>query len=200
VPIIVGLGIFTLMTTWYQGRRIVLKLLRRGSLPMDLFLNSVADHKPVRVPGTAIFLTSDPEGAPLVLLHHLKHNKVLHEQVVLLSVLSANVPEIPETERVLAVQLSEGFWRVKARYGFMETPNVPHILGRCSEAGIKSDKLHTTYYLGRERLIPNPHSKAHLASWRKKLFIFMSRNSRTATEFFGIPSNRVVELGAQLEF
>jgi KUP system potassium uptake protein len=200
VPIIVGLGIFTLMTTWYQGRRIVLKLLRRGSLPMDLFLNSVADHKPVRVPGTAIFLTSDPEGAPLVLLHHLKHNKVLHEQVVLLSVLSANVPEIPETERVLAVPLSEGFWRVKARYGFMETPNVPDILGRCREAGIRSEKLHTTYYLGRERLIPNPHSKAHLASWRKKLFIFMSRNSRTATEFFGIPSNRVVELGAQLEF
>ena len=200
VPIIVGLGIFTLMTTWYQGRRIVLKLLRRASLPIDLFLKSVAEHKPLRVPGTAVFMTSDPEGAPLVLLHHLKHNKVLHEQVVLLSVLSANVPEIPEEERMLAVSLSEGFWRVKARYGFMETPNVPDILSRCKEAGIKSAKLHTTYYLGRERLIPNPHSKARLASWRKKLFIFMSRNSRTATEFFGIPSNRVVELGAQLEF
>jgi KUP system potassium uptake protein len=159
----------------------------------------VSDRVP-RVPGTAIFMTGTDTGTPGSLLHNLKHNKVLHEQVVLLSVLSANVPEIPETERVLAVQLSEGFWRVKARYGFMETPNVPHILGRCSEAGIKSDKLHTTYYLGRERLIPNPHSKAHLASWRKKLFIFMSRNSRTATEFFGIPSNRVVELGAQLEF
>ena len=200
VPIIVGLGIFTLMTTWYTGRRIVLKLLTRGSLPIDLFLNSVAEHKPVRVPGTAVFMTSDPEGAPLVLLHHLKHNKVLHEQVVLLSVLSANVPEIPEDERILAVPLPEGFWRVKARYGFMETPNVPNILFRCRDAGIKSEKLHTTYYLGRERLIPNPHSKARLASWRKKLFIFMSRNSRTATEFFGIPSNRVVELGAQLEF
>jgi KUP system potassium uptake protein len=154
----------------------------------------------VRVAGTAVFMTSDPEGAPLVLLHHLKHNKVLHEQVVLLSVLSANVPEIPEDERVLAVPLREGFWRVKARYGFMETPNVPHILARCANAGLKSEKLHTTYYLGRERLIPNPHSKARLASWRKKLYIFMSRNSRTATEFFGIPSNRVVELGAQLEF
>jgi KUP system potassium uptake protein len=200
VPIIVGLGIFTLMTTWYTGGRIVLKLLTRGSLPIDLFLNSVAEHKPVRVPGTAVFMTSDPEGAPLVLLHHLKHNKVLHEQVVLLSVLSANVPEIPEDERILAVPLREGFWRVKARYGFMETPNVPNILFRCRDAGIKSEKLHTTYYLGRERLIPNPHSKARLASWRKKLFIFMSRNSRTATEFFGIPSNRVVELGAQLEF
>jgi KUP system potassium uptake protein len=199
VPIIIGLAIFTLMTTWYQGRRIVLKILTRASLPIEMFLKSVAEHKPVRVPGTAIFMTSDPEGAPLVLLHHLKHNKVLHEQVVLLSVLSANVPEIAESERMIAIPLKEGFWRVKARYGFMETPNVPDILFRCKEAGIKSEKLQTTYYLGRERLIPNPHSKQRLASWRKKLFIFMSRNSRSATEFFGIPSNRVVELGAQIE-
>jgi KUP system potassium uptake protein len=200
VPIVIGGALFTLMTTWYKGRKIVLKLLRRASLPIEMFLKSVAEHRPVRVPGTAVFMTSDPDGAPLVLLHHLKHNKVLHEQVVLLSILSANVPEIPDSERIHVVALREGFWRVMARYGFMETPNVPHILSRCRDAGIKSEKLHTTYYLGRERLIPNPHSKARLASWRKKLFIFMSRNSRTATEFFGIPSNRVVELGAQLEF
>jgi KUP system potassium uptake protein len=199
VPIIIGAALFTLMTTWYHGRKTVLKLLTRSSLPIEMFLNSVADHKPVRVPGTAVFMTSDPDGAPLVLLHHLKHNKVLHEQVVLLSVLSANVPEIPEEEKVLAVALREGFWRVKARYGFMETPDVPHILARCRDEGIRSEKLHTTYYLGRERLIPNPHSRTRLASWRKKLFIFMSRNSRSATEFFGIPSNRVVELGAQIE-
>ena len=199
VPIIIGLAIFTLMTTWYQGRRIVLKILTRASLPIDMFLKSVAEHRPVRVPGTAVFMTSDPDGAPLVLLHHLKHNKVLHEQVVLLSVLNATVPEIPESERIQITPLKENFWRVKARYGFMETPNVPNILARSKDAGIKSEKLHTTYYLGRERLIPNPHSKARLASWRKKLFVFMSRNSRSATEFFGIPSNRVVELGAQIE-
>jgi KUP system potassium uptake protein len=199
VPIIVGIGILTLMTTWYQGRRIVLKILTRASLPIDLFLNSVAEHKPARVAGTAVFMTSDPDGAPLVLLHHLKHNKVLHEQVVLLSVLSATVPEIPDSERIQILALREGFWRVKARYGFMETANVPEILARCEDAGIRSEKLHTTYYLGRERLIPNPASKARLASWRKKLFIFMSRNSRSATEFFGIPPNRVVELGAQIE-
>ena len=200
VPIIIGLGIFTLMTTWYQGRRIVQKMLTRASLPIDLFLNSVEDHKPVRVPGTAVFLTSHSEGAPLVLLHHLKHNKVLHEQVVLLSVLNMNVPEIADDERIFVAPLRAGFWRVKARYGFMETANVPAILARCREAGIVAEKHHTTYYLGRERLIPNPHSKHKLASWRKKLYIFMSRNSRTATEFFGIPSNRVVELGAQMEF
>jgi KUP system potassium uptake protein len=199
VPILIGAAMFTLMTTWHTGRRIVLKLLRRGSLPIDLFLNSVAEHKPVRVPGTAIFMTSDPEGAPLVLLHHLKHNKVLHHQVVLLSVLSANVPDIPEDERISVVPLREGFWRIKARYGFMEQPNVPDILARSRDAGIMSEKLQTTYYLGRERLLAKPDSKQKFASWRKKLFIFMSRNSRSATEFFGIPSNRVVELGAQIE-
>lgn len=199
VPIAIGVAIFTLMTTWYTGRRIVRKLLHKGSLPIETFLNSVAEHKPGRVPGTAVFMTSDPDGAPLVLLHHLKHNKVLHKQVVLLSVLSANVPEIPDDERISTVELREGFWRVKARYGFMEIANVPEILTRCRESGIIAEKLQTTYYLGRERLIVNPKSKARLAGWRKKLFIFMSRNSRSATEFFNIPSNRVVELGAQIE-
>lgn len=198
VPIILGVVIFTLMTTWNRGRRIVQKILTRGSLPIDLFLDDVAKNKPVRVPGTAVFMTSDPEGAPLVLLHHLKHNKVLHQTVILLSVLSANVPEIPEAERVLAVPLREGFFRVKARYGFMETPVVPKVLAACATSGIVAQPMDTTYYVGRERLIPGGTS--HLARWRKKLFIFMSRNSRSATEFFNIPSNRVVELGAQIEF
>ena len=200
VPIAIGLVIFTLMTTWHSGRRIVLKLLTRGSLPIEMFLNSVAEHKPVRVSGTAVFMTSDPDGAPLVLLHHLKHNKVLHEHVVLLSVLFANVPEIPEDERISVVAMSEGFWRVKARYGFMETASVPDLLARARADGLVAEPMKTTYYLGRERLIPDPNSKQHLAGWRKKLFIFMSRNSRTATEFFQIPPNRVVELGAQIVF
>ncbi len=200
VPILIGLVIFTLMTTWYSGRRIVLKLLSRGSLPIEMFLNSVADHKPVRVTGTAVFMTSDPDGAPLVLLHHLKHNKVLHEQVVLLSVLTANVPEIPESERLSVVAMREGFWRVKARYGFMENPSVPDLLVRAKAEGLVAEPMKTTYYLGRERLIPDANSKQRLAGWRKKLFIFMSRNSRSATEFFQIPPNRVVELGAQIVF
>jgi KUP system potassium uptake protein len=198
VPIMIAVVVFSLMTTWNRGRRIVLKLLTRGSLPIDLFLDDVAKHKPVRVPGTAVFMTSDPDGAPLVLLHHLKHNKVLHEHVILLSVLSANVPEIPENERILAVPLREGFSRVKARYGFMESADVPKALAACRSSGIIAEPLETTYYLGRERLIPGGNSK--LAGWRKKLFIFMSRNSRSATEFFNIPPNRVVELGAQIEF
>jgi len=197
VPIVIALVIFTLMTTWYRGRRIVTKRLLRGSLPMDLLLDDVARNQPPRVPGTAVFMTSDTEGAPLVLLHHLKHNKVLHKHVILLSVIFANVPEIPDSERISATLLREGFARIKARYGFMQSADVPEILARCAESGIVAEPLQTTYYLGRERLLAKGDSP--MAAWRKKLFIFMSRNSRSATEFFNIPSNRVVELGALIE-
>jgi KUP system potassium uptake protein len=202
VPLMIALAVFGLMTTWYRGRKHVQKMLKRASLPIDLFLDSVAENKPYRVPGTAIFMTSDAEGAPLVLLHHLKHNKILHQQVVLLSVLPTTVPEISDAERVQVTQLREGFWRVKARYGFMETPNVPDVLAKCAAEGLIAKPLETTYYLGRERLIPLPssESKVRLAKWRKTMFVFMSANSRTATEFFQIPPNRVVELGAQMQF
>jgi KUP system potassium uptake protein len=198
VPLLLAAMLFTLMTTWNRGRRIVQKLLIRGSLPMDLFMPDVARKKPPRVPGTAVFMTSDPDGAPLVLLHHLKHIKMLHEKVILLSVLSTTVPEVPEENRVEVIELGEGFYRVRARYGFMETPNVPDVLDRAKEFGLMTQPATTSYFLGRERLLPS--GKERLAGWRKKLFIFMSRNSRTATEFFGLPPNRVVELGAQIEF
>jgi KUP system potassium uptake protein len=185
------------MTTWNSGRKVVQKLLARGSLPMDLFLADVARRKPYRAPGTAVFLTSTPEGAPLVLLHHLKHNKVLHQHVVLLSILSANVPEVPAAERIGVTPLEEGFSRVTARYGFMEKANVPEVLRKSKELGVPIDLKDTTYYLGRERLFPT--GRAALARWRKKLYIVMSQNSRSATEYFAIPPNRVVELGAQIE-
>ncbi|MFN2603482.1 MAG: potassium transporter Kup [Gemmatimonadaceae bacterium] len=197
VPLLLALMIFTLMTTWYRGRRIVIKRLHRGSLPLDLLLQDVKRSHPPRVKGTAVFMTSDPDGAPLVLLHHLKHNKVLHEHVILLSVMFANVPEIPEGERIAVTLFPEGFARIKARYGFMETADVPDILRRTAKDGIIAVPNQTSYYLGRERLLSKGTSP--LAAWRKKLFIFMSRNSRSATEFFNIPSNRVVELGAQIE-
>lgn len=199
VPIAIAIVIFTLMTTWNRGRGIVQALLAKGSLPVDLFLEDVVRRKPYRVPGTAVFMTSNAEGAPLVLLHHLKHNKVLHEHVILLSVLSAKVPVVPPDEQITAVSLGEGFSRITANYGFMEKANVLMILARSREMGIVSDARDTTYYLGRERLIIDDDKRV-LARWRKKLYIFMSRNSRTATEYFNIPSNRVVELGAQLEF
>jgi KUP system potassium uptake protein len=197
VPLAIAISVFTLMTTWSTGRRIVQSLLARGSLPIDLFLADVAKRKPFRAPGPAVFMTSNPEGAPLVLLHHLRHNKTLLENVILLSILSANVPQVPDEERISVTDLGEGFWRVTAKYGFMEKANVPQVLAACRNMGVVADRRDTTYFLGRERLLPT--GRARLARWRKKLYIFMSRNSRTATEYFAIPPNRVVELGAQLE-
>ncbi len=200
VPLAIAAGIFTLMTTWHTGRDIVERLLRKSSLPMNLFLPDLEKKKPVRVPGTAVFMARDPSGAPLVLMHHLKHNKVLHEQVILLSIDVANVPQVSPEERLEIDQLGSGVWRVVARYGFMETPDVPDILDRAKAAGIFTKPLDTTFYLGRESLVVDDESKARLARWRKKLYIFMSKNSRSATAYFGIPSNRVVELGAQIKF
>jgi KUP system potassium uptake protein len=204
VPLAIGLGIFILMTTWQRGRMIVRSLLVDASIPLDALLKDLGDEnpdkrfKPVRVPGTAVFLTSESKDAPLVLLHHLKHNKVLHENVVLLSILVAQVPEVPNTERVEVTCFPHNFARVKAKYGFMQTPNVPEVIALATERGIIAKPSETTYYLGRENLIPT--GTKPLAGWRKRLYIFMQRNARPATEFFGIPPNRVVELGAQMEF
>ena len=204
VPLTVALALFILMTTWQRGRIIVRGLLRDASIPLDSLLKDLGEEnpdkrfKPARVPGTAVFLTSESKDAPLVLLHHLKHNKVLHEHVVLLSVISAPVPEVPITERIEVTTFPHNFVRVKAKYGFMQTPNVPEILSLATERGVVAKPTETTYYLGRENLLPT--GTKQLARWRKRLFIFMQRNSRPATEFFGIPPNRVVELGAQMEF
>ena len=224
VPIAIAIGVFTLMSTWKRGRMMLNDVLHAGALPLTLFLDDVERRKPPRVPGTAVFMTSSPEGVPVVLLHHLKHNKVLHEQVVLMSILTEEVPEVPEDERVTVERLEQGFYRVTARYGFMETPDVPEVLTIARAQGLRARALDTTFYLGRERIIiadkqrrgrepsprpgvrraPAPSEGAarplRLARWRKRLFVLMSRNARSATEFFGIPPNRVVELGAQVEF
>ncbi len=197
VPLAIAISVFTLMTTWNSGRQIVQMLLAKGSLPIDMFLEDVARRKPFRAPGTAVFMTSNPEGAPLVLLHHLRHNKTLLQQVVLLSIMTTNVPRVSDADRLTVTDLGENFWRVVARYGFMERADVPRILAQSKILGLAIDKRDTTYFLGRERLLPT--GRAHLARWRKKVYIFMSRNSRTATEYFSIPPNRVVELGAQIE-
>ena len=210
VPLLVAMFVFVLMTTWKRGREILRELMRRASLPLDQFLESFAQSPPVRVPGTAVFMTSDAEGVPVVLLHHLKHNKALHKQVILLSVQTAEVPEMADDEQLFVEKLAEGFVRVRAIYGFMETPDVKEILARLTAAGVRTKPMETSYFLGRERLLPTKkRSEAPVVEggrrlammrWRKKLFIFMARNARSATEFFGIPPNRVVELGAQIEF
>ncbi len=213
VPIAIAIGVFTLMSTWKTGRYLLTKTLNAGALPLDLFLGDVARRKPPRVPGTAVFMTSSNEAVPVVLLHHLKHNKVLHEQVILMSVVTHEVPEVPAADRVSVEKLDHGFYRVTAGYGFMESPNVPEILQHARDFGIKAKRNETTFYLGRERVIvadgkartesrrpPEGIPLPTMSRWRKKLFVIMSRNARSATEFFGIPPNRVVELGAQVEF
>jgi KUP system potassium uptake protein len=197
-PLVVAIGLYVMMSTWKRGRTLLQDLLRSASLPMDLFLEDVKRRKPPRVPGTAVFMTSDTTGAPVVLLHHLKHNKVLHEQVILLSILTADVPEVPVSERVHLEALGEGFYRATAHFGFMQTPSVREILSRCEPFGLRVRPGDTSFYLGREELIPTGNTP--MARWRKKLFVFMGRNARAATQFFGLPPNRVVELGAQIEF
>jgi KUP system potassium uptake protein len=197
VPLAFGLALFVLMTTWKRGRETLREILRRGSLPFDLFIEDVERRRPHRVRGTAVFMTSEPDGTPIVLLHHLKHNQVLHEQVLLLSVTSAEVPEIADLERVKVERLPHGFFRVIARYGFMETPDVKEILALIAEQGVTTVPHETSYYLGRERILPTGNSA--MWRWRKKVFVFMSRNAIGATQYFGIPPNRVVELGTQIE-
>jgi KUP system potassium uptake protein len=186
------------MTTWKRGRAHLRSILAERSLPISELIESLERSKIVRVPGTAVFMTSESEGTPVVLLHHLKHNKVLHNQVLLLSIIVRAEPEVPAAERIMVEDLTSGIYRVKAFYGFMQQPNVEEIRARCAEAGVRTRRMETTYYLGREQLIPVGGSG--MARWRKRVFSIMARNAQSATQYFSIPPNRVVELGAQIEF
>ena len=204
VPLLVAIALFTLMTSWKRGREILRERVMDMSLPLDTFLEDIARRSPVRVPGTAVFMTSEATGTPVVLLHHLKHNKVLHETVILLSILTDDIPEVPKAQRTRIEALGQGFFRVTSHYGFMEGADVKEVLQQCRNAGVAARPLDTSYYLGREQLIPTrgPWKKHGRSMWifRKHLFAFMSRNARSATQYFQLPPNRVVELGTQLEF
>jgi KUP system potassium uptake protein len=216
-PLLVAGLVYVLMSTWKKGRVRLSAIVRDNTLPMDLFLDDIRRRQPYRVPGTAVFMTSDAGGAPPVLLHHLKHNKVLHEKVMLMSVQTEEIPHVSERERVKCSELGEGFYQVVAHYGFMETPDVPEVLralGRTEGDGkpVAVTLANTSFYLGRETLIATPNSKRDRGSdgpapegrrmgrWRKQLFIVMTRNAQSATAYFGLPPNRVVELGAQIQF
>ncbi len=196
-PLVIALAMFVVMTSWHEGRAHVLGVLERGSLPLAAFVADVGERRPHRVRGAAVVLASEGGGTPRVLLHHFKHNQVLHETVVLLTVVSAVVPEVDPRGRVSVEPLGEGFWRVVARYGFMETPDVPTALAECAPLGLELDPHRTSYFLGRQTLLPTGRSP--LGLWRERLFVLLSRNARPAQAFFQIPPNRVVELGAQIE-
>jgi KUP system potassium uptake protein len=196
-PLAVGGGVFVVMTTWWRGRNELSKMMETGLIPDELFLADIAETHPPRVPGTAVFMSSSADGMPNVLLHHVKHNKVLHRQVVLLSIVTENVPFALGNTSLQVRELRYGFYRVVARVGFMQQPNVPRILARCERHGLAVLDGDTTYYLGRQTLLTTGRSR--MARWRKKLFAFLARNSQSPTSFFNLPPNRVVELGLQIE-
>ena len=195
-PLVAGMGIFLLMTTWKRGRELLAARLQGERLELDGFIESLANSMPTRVYGTSVFLNADPKGVPHALLHNLMHNKVLHERVVLLSVRFFDVPYVPDIDRVEVRPLDENFWSVVIHYGFMDEPNVPGALEHCAVFGLEFNSLDTSYFIGRETLIPRLDSE--MAFWREKIFIAMFRNAGSATAFFQIPSNRVVELGTQV--
>jgi KUP system potassium uptake protein len=198
VPIAIALVVYALMSTWKLGRLELARINEERALPLDAFLKSLERRPPLRASGTAVFMTSSHDGVPVVLLHHLKHNKVLHEHVVLLSVQTRGIPHVKAEGCLKVEHLAQGFHRVVAQFGFMDTASVPEVLKAAEAHGIAFPPMDTSYFLGRERLVIS--NRAHMWRWRKKLFAVMSRNARSATEFFQIPSNRVVELGAQIEF
>ncbi|HXH40110.1 MAG TPA: KUP/HAK/KT family potassium transporter [Thermoanaerobaculia bacterium] len=200
LPLLIGAFVYLLMSTWQAGRYMLAACTRERVLPLDAFLASLARNPPHRVRGTGVFLAADHEGVPIVLLHHLKHNQVLHETVVLLTITTEESPAVEEEERVHVETLTLGFHRVVGRYGFMEEPNAPHVLDRARGLGIPIDPDRTTYYLGRTTIVPPDRKRTSLPTrLRIRLFALMKRNDRSATLYFHIPPNRVVELGTRFE-
>jgi KUP system potassium uptake protein len=195
-PLLVGLIAFTLLTTWDKGRRLMIERLREAAMPISIFIESAATSA-TRVPGTAVFMTSTPDGVPHALLHNLKHNKVLHERVILLTVKIADVPYVEQETRCLLEPLGHGFHRLVIKYGFMQEPDVPAALKQVTGCGAEFKMMDTSFFLARQTLLAS--SRPGMAIWREKLFAWMLRNAESAMEFFKLPTNRVVELGSQVE-
>jgi KUP system potassium uptake protein len=195
-PLLVAAIAFLLLTTWARGRQIVRERLGQSELTMELFIASTAARLK-RVPGTAVFLSASATAVPPALLHNVKHNKVLHDRVVVLTVHIVGVPQIEEERRIETIPLDQGFYRIILHYGFMEEIDVPAALSRATTCGAPFRQMDTSYFLGRQTLIPSP--RPGMAIWREKLFAWMVQNAESAMEFFKLPHNRVVELGSQLE-
>ena len=197
-PLLLGAAMFTVMMTWRRGRALLLAQLRAGTAPLPQFLSSLFLSPPQRVPGTAVFLTSTPDATPNALLHSLKHYKVMHDRNVFLTVEFLDAPWIEDDERVACDRLTHDCWRVTARYGFMEEPDVGLALERCGAAGLQVEPMEISYFLSREKIIAGSGDDG-MARWRDRLFVAMARNAGSVSDFFNVPANRVVELGSRVE-
>jgi KUP system potassium uptake protein len=194
---VAALGIL-IMATWRRGRAAMLAQRERGALPLATFLDSIRSDRPARIAGTAIYLTSRVDVVPGALLHTLKHFKGLHERVVLMTMRTEDVPRVPNDSRAEVQDLGKGFWAVQMRWGFMEEPSVARALALCRQCALDFDLMQTSFFVGRERLRPAKRSTVG-ARWRQRLFIFIANNALNATEYFGIPANRAIEVGGHME-
>ena len=197
-PILIGLLLFILMTTWKKGRALLYKLLKTESIEINSFISSIGANPPPRVEGTAIFMTPNPEGVPHALLHNLKHNKVIHEKVIILTVRFMDYPHSLTKDLVTVEKLPYEFYKVTVKYGFKDEPNLPKDLALCAKNGVNIDPMNSSYFIGKEILLATP--KDNMNYWRKKLFIGLFRSAETITNQFKLPPNRVVELGSQVLF
>jgi KUP system potassium uptake protein len=196
-PLLVGFGMLTLMMTWRRGRKVLHEKLKENTLPLEPFIESLQQDRPVTVPGTAIFMISTPNIVPHALLHNLKHNKVLHERNILLTIYTEDIPLVAPENRIRIRKLEGGFYVLKAYYGFKESPDVPVLLEECSKHGLSFNMMETSFFLSRERLIAAARPSMPIVF--EKIFSAMNKNAMNATDFFNIPTNRVVELGTQIE-
>jgi KUP system potassium uptake protein len=196
-PIVLGLTVFSIMMTWKRGRELLRERMKEQSLPLEPFVENLTEFPPLRVEGTAIFMNSSTSTVPTAMLHNLKHNKVLHERVIFLTIRTRDEPRVEPGERIEITDLGGGFWRVLAHYGFMETPSIPKLLEGCTEKGLSFETMETSFFLGRESIVVT--GLPGMALWRERLYSVMQRNAAKATDFFQIPPNRVVELGTQVE-
>ncbi len=197
-PLVIGAIVYVVMTTWRQGRRLLFEQLKKNEIPLKPFLASIAAEPIHRVPNTAVFLIGNPDGVPFAMLHNLAHNQVLHERVIFLTIVYRDVPYVPFSECAEIEPLENGFFRLKLYYGFMDKPDIPAALAvMCQKCGFEFNILATSFFLSRETLVPT--AETAMSTWREQLFVTMSRLSGSAVEFFSIPTNRVIELGARIE-
>ena len=197
VPLLIGMTIYVLMTTWQSGRKVLYKRLKERSISIETFCQRLLQKPPLRISGTAIYMAGDPWGVPVPLLHNIKHNKVLHERIAVLTIMTKEVPSIPKSSRVEIKEIIPNFYRILVYYGFMETPKMKHILEACRQNNIHFNVNETTFVLGRETILSS--NDPSLSLWQEKLFAFMSRNAQRPTAFFKIPPNQVIEVGIQIE-